>query len=228
MDDKANTSGEEARPRVHRLTAVLAAAGLVGPTLFTLVFLALGLAHSDYSHVALPVSALATWKGGWVQSVNFIVFGALMIGFALGLHLGIRQARAGALGPALLGISGVGLIVAGLFPWQSADGAFVVPAGHLAGAFLTFVGAGAGLVAISRRMARDPNWQRVANYALGSGIAIVTLFMVIGALARAPGAPLHPWLGLLQRATLAVWFPCTIVLAWRLNGVARRRPAAAA
>jgi hypothetical protein len=32
---------------------------------------------------------------------------------------------------------------------------------------------------------------------------------------------LHPWLGLLQRVVLAVWFPCVIVLALRLLRVAR-------
>jgi len=40
-------------------------------------------------------------------------------------------------------------------------------------------------------------------------------------LVRPPGAPLHPWWGLFQWVLLAVWFPCTVVLALRLLRVAR-------
>jgi hypothetical protein len=53
-----------------------------------------------------------------------------------------------------------------------------------------------------------------------SGIAIVALFLTIGAVAIPPDAPLHPWLGLLQRLTLALWFAATIVLAFRLLRIA--------
>jgi len=35
-------------------------------------------------------------------------------------------------------------------------------------------------------------------------------------------APLHPWLGLIQRAILAVWFLCLVILALRLRRVGRR------
>lgn len=38
-----------------------------------------GLLQPDYSHVVMPVSALAVWPHGWIQNVNFYVFGLLMI-----------------------------------------------------------------------------------------------------------------------------------------------------
>jgi uncharacterized protein (DUF983 family) len=38
---------------------------------------------------------------------------------------------------------------------------------------------------------------------------------------RPPSAPLHPWWGLFQWILLAVWFPCTVVLALRLLRVTR-------
>jgi hypothetical protein len=74
---------------------------------------------------------------------------------------------------------------------------------------------------ISRRLARDPRWRGLATYALASGIAIIVLFLATGRLAVPDDAPLHGWGGLLQRATVAAWFPCTIVLALRLLRVAR-------
>ena len=205
----------------RRVLATLAMAGIAGPIVFVAVVAAQSLLHPDYSQVKLPISALAAWPGGWVQDANFVLFGLLTILFAIGLHLGVRRNRAALLGPGLLMLSGVGLIIAGLFPWQSVDGDFVVPSGHLLGALLSFLGTGSALIALSWRMAGDPRWRGLAPYVLGSGIAIVALFVATFALVIPPGAPLHPWGGLVQRATLAVWFPCTVILAFRLLRVAK-------
>ena len=203
------------------LISGLAIAGIVGPFLFVLIVIVQSVLHPDYGQLELPISALAAWPGGWLQSANFFVFGILTIAFAIGLHLGVRPSRAGALGPALLVLSGVALLIGATFPWREVGGGFVVPAGHRLGAILTFLGTGSGLIVVSRRMAADPRWRGVATYALASGIAIVVLFVATSALVIPPGAPLYSWAGLVQRVTLAVWFPCTVVLALRLLRVAR-------
>lgn len=209
-------------------TALAAMAGLAAPLVFTMLVILQGVLQHDYSHMALPVSALAAWPIGWLQTLNFVVFGLLVIAFAVGLHHGIVAVRNGLLGPALLVLSGVGILMAATFPWQRVGGEFVVPAGHLAGAVLTFVGGGAGLVAISRRMAKDPWWRRVARYTLVCGVLMVLLLILTMGFARAEDAPLNPWAGLLQRLFLAVWFPCMIVLAYRLWRVSRVREHASA
>jgi len=201
------------------LAGALGAAGIVGPILFTITFITQGIFRPGYSHLAEPVSALAAGPEGWVQDLNFFVFGPLMVIYAIGLHLGIRTSRFGSLGPALLVLSGIGLIIAGAFPARDAGGAFSVGPGHVAGAFMAFVGAGVGLIVISRRMAGDPRWSGLGGYVLASGIAVVVLFLVTGRLAVPDDAPLHQWVGLMQRLALAVWFPCTIVLALRLRRV---------
>src|SRR5215204_1628582 len=201
--------------------SALAVAGIAGPIIFALGVVVQSLLHADYSDWELPISALAAWPGGWIQDANFVVFGALTIAYAVGLHFGIRPSRAGVLGPALLVLSGIGLVIAGVFPWKAVDGDFVVPAGHLVGALLAFLGAGSALVVVSRRMAADPRWSGVAAYALGSGIVVVGRFGVALAVVVPPEAPVHPWGGLGQRVTLAVWFPCMVRLALRLLRVAR-------
>lgn len=211
----------EKRERLS-LAGALGTAGIVGPILFTIAFIVQGFLRPGYSHLADPVSALAAGPDGWVQDLNFFVFGPLIVMFAIGLHLGVRTSRFGSVGPALLVSSGVGLVVAGAFPARDAAGAFSVEPGHLAGAFVAFLGAGAGLIVISRRMAGDPRWSGLSGYAFVSGVAIVILFLMTARLAVADDAPLHDWVGLMQRLALAVWFPCTIVLALRLRRVARR------
>lgn len=203
------------------IARVLAIGGIVGPLLFTAVFIVQGFFRPGYSHLSDPVSALAAGPHGWVQNVNFFVFGPLMVAYAVALHLGLRSARSGSFGTALLVLSGVGLVVAGAFPGtRDASGAFSVGPGHITGAFMAFLGAGAGLIVVSRRMARDPRWRGFAAYAFASGITIVVLFLATGRLAAPDDAPLHEWAGLMQRLTLAVWFPCTIVLAVKLRRLA--------
>jgi hypothetical membrane protein len=203
------------------LVSTLAFAGIAAPIVFTLVVILQGWLQPDYSHVALPISALAAWPAGWIQNANFYVFGVLTAGYAIGLHLGVHPSRRGLVGPAILVLSGAGIVLAGVFPWtRDGSGTLSVPTGHIVAAFLAFLGAGIGLIVISRRMAGDPRWRDVASYTLASGLIMVSLFVAMGVLAVPDAAPFHSWVGLFQRAVLAVWFPCTIVLALRLLRIA--------
>ena len=179
MEEPSRRMVEQAAqvPERRPLVAALAAAGIVGPILFTAVFVVQGLLRPDYSPVADPISALAIGPYGWVQDLNFIVFGVLMLAYAVGLHLGVRPARAGILGPALLALAGVGAMLSGVVPLRAvAGGGTYEPAGHSVAVFMTFLGAGIGLIALSRRMTSDPSWRSLATYTLATGIAIVVLF----------------------------------------------------
>lgn len=70
--------------------AALAAAGIAGPIMFAVVAVVQSLLRPDHSLVVDPISALAAGPSGWVQSVNFLVLGTLMIAYAIGLHLCVR------------------------------------------------------------------------------------------------------------------------------------------
>ena len=204
------------------MLAKLALAGITGPLWFTVLVIVQSLLQPDYDHLSLPISALAAWPYGWLQNLNFFVFGSLMIAYAIGLHRGVQSGRTGWIGFAFLLVSGVGLLVAGFFPWRRTEGDFIVPAGHVVGAMMSFLGAGIGLMTMSRRMAGDQNWRRVSTYALASGVAMVVMSLLIRLLAVDDNAPLHAWAGLLQRLVLVVWFPCTIVLGVRLRHLAKQ------
>jgi len=200
----------------------LATAGIAGPLIFVMVAVVHSLLRSDHSLVALPISALAVGPSGWVQDVNFGICGLLFLAYPIGLHLEVRQRRWGVVGPALLVVSGAGLVLAGIFPAVDASGNLTYDSlGHTVASFMAFLGTGGGFMVVSRRLAGDPSWRNLATYTLGSGIAIVVLVFAFGALAEEPGAPLHPWIGLFQWVMVTVWITCTIVLCFRLLRVTR-------
>ena len=145
-----------------------------------------------------------------------------MIAYAIGLHLGVYPSQWGLVGFALLVLSGIGLMWGGLFPATDATDPFDEDRLlHIPGFIMTFLGGGIGLIVMSRGMARDPRWKSLATYALLSSIAILVLIVVGGGLVRPPGSPLHAWFVLFQWVLLAVWLPCTVVLAIRLLRLAR-------
>jgi hypothetical protein len=87
--------GDALGQRSARSTVLLAWAGIIGPIPSTAAFLAQeAFLVDDYSPLAETVSALEAQPHGWVQQINFVVFGLLTIAFAVGLHRGVRPTRA--------------------------------------------------------------------------------------------------------------------------------------
>jgi hypothetical membrane protein len=187
--------------------------------------IAQGILQPDYSHIAMPISALAAWPAGWMQNLNFFLLGTLNAAFTIGLHNAIRATRLGVIGIFLLLVSCLGILLAGLFPWINLNGVPTAPQ-HVVGAVLTFSCAGTGLLVLSRRMGADPGWHSLSAYVLGTGIVMVILFIVVGFFAVDAGTPLHRWAGLLQRVLVAVWVACQLVTARRLLRIAREEPVA--
>src|SRR5918995_724186 len=207
----------------HRsVIAALATAGIGGPFIFAVVALVHSLLRPDHSLLRHPVSALAAGPSGWVQNVNFLLFGLLMIAYAIGLHLGVRPTKWGFVGVMFLVLSGVGLMWGGVFPATDDTGAF--DGGrllHIPGFVMTFLGGGIGLVLMFRRMASDPRWRALATYALATGVAMLVLIVAGGGPGGPPGGPLRAGAGAFPRGVRGAWRPCTVVLALRLLGLAR-------
>jgi hypothetical membrane protein len=199
---------------------MLALAGMVWPVMFTALVILQGLLIPAYNHVSLPISALEAWPTGWIQRLNFGVAGLLNIAFAYALHLGVEPARRGALALPLLVLGGIGIVLAGLFPWVMIDGVPTETPAHVVGAITTFAASGLGWLMFSRRMSADRQWRDLSRYTMASSVGMLVLFIALGFFAVDDGTPLHPWAGLLQRVLCAVWFTMTIVLAVRLRRVA--------
>jgi Protein of unknown function (DUF998) len=65
------------------------------PISFITLVIVQGILQPDYSHIAMPISALAAWPAGWMQNLNFFVSATLTAAFTIGLHNGMRPTRFG-------------------------------------------------------------------------------------------------------------------------------------
>ena len=108
-------------------TRTLLAGGIAAGPFFLVVAAAQVLLRDGFDLSRQPLSLLALGEYGWIQTANFVLSGLLALAGALGL----RRTRAGAWGPALVAVFGVGLIVAGAMP---SDPSMGWPAGAPEGA----------------------------------------------------------------------------------------------
>lgn len=194
----------------------LSYAGIVGPLLFIVIFLVEGATRTGYSAWRNFVSQLATGDGGWVQTVNFLVCGTLVLVFAFALRQSIKGTRGSIGGPLLLGLFAVALLVAGTFVTDPAlgypVGAPEVHTAHgmihgLAGLF-AFTLLPAAAFVMAWHFAGEPGSQRWTIYSVVIGLLIVGMFMASTAVSTLdqlgtwPNAPT----GFLQRiAIIAGW-----------------------
>jgi uncharacterized protein DUF998 len=215
-------------------------AGVAGPILFILVFLIEGATRPGYSVWRNFVSQLATGPGGWVQVINFLMCGSLVVLFAIGLRMTIRGTR-GSIGlPLLLGLFGVDLMVAGLF---STDPALGYPPGaaqvHTAhGMVHGFAGLGAftllpaAAFVASWHFAADRGERSWFVYSLVVGVVLMTGFIVFTAISAMDSA--GTWhnapTGIAQRAVIITGWTWIASVAWhhmRMVSAANDRGSAA-
>lgn len=214
-------------------------AGVVGPLLFIVVFLIEGATRPGYSVWRNFVSQLATGPGGWVQVLNFLVCGALVLVFAFGLRSATAGTRGSIGGPVLLALFAVALLVAGTFSTDPAlgypPGAAPVHTAHglihgLAGLFaFTLLPASAFVMAWHFGAEHSARWQ---IYSAAIGVLILALFIAMNVtstldqLGTWPNAPT----GFIQRIAIIAGWTWIALVAWHqlrvVSGASARDSAA--
>jgi hypothetical protein len=106
-------------PRASRL---LITGGAIGSLLFILALLVEGATRPGYDAWRQAGSALSLSDQGWMQITNFIISGLLILGFAVGVRQILRIGKSVTWGPILLATVGAGLIIAGIFVTDPAQG----------------------------------------------------------------------------------------------------------
>ena len=200
------------------------ACGVAGPILLTIVFTIDGALRTGYDPATMPISALLLGDAGWLESAAFVTSGLLIVAFAIGLRVALREGRGSRWAPILIGVAGLSLAVAGiLLP----DPAFGYPPGtpggppqspaswhsivHVLAAFAIFGALPVAAVILSRRF-RSAGAAPWSLYSLGSGVAMLVAFVsyVVGT-GGGDGVGLIP--GWLERLSVVIGFLWVAALA---------------
>ena len=189
--------------------SLLAYGVVVGP-----FYLAVGLAQAfvreGFDLGRHPLSLLANGPGGWIQTMNFVLSGALVIAGAVGIARAIRPHSTGV--SWFLGAFGASMVVAAVFRADPMDG-FPVGTplgpptalsargtGHFVAGALGFVA-----LAISALVAARVLWSAappLARFSLFAGLAVLVGFF---------GGPA---LGGRGGPVLGIWFAVIVGFAW--------------
>ena len=140
-----------------RVTRSLLGYGVLAGACYVTVSLAQALTRDGFDLSRHPWSLLENGSLGWIQSANFVLTGAMVAAFAVGL----ARAGAGRWAPRLLALYGAGLAAAGVF---TADPMAGFPVGadetpswhgmlHLAAGGIGFLGMVAACLVLGRRFA---------------------------------------------------------------------------
>ncbi len=167
-------------------TKLLLAGGVMGSLLNLVVLLILGATRPGYNAWLLPDSSLELGPGGWIQIANYMISGALLLGFASGLRRVWRTGPGSTWGPILLGIYGLSFIGIGIFVTDPVlgypPGAASTPTlhGSLHNLFgqLQFLSLVAACFVLRRREAAGPAGRGWAGYALATGLLVAAIDVI--------------------------------------------------
>jgi hypothetical membrane protein len=163
---------------------VLAICGMVGPIVYTLMWILGGILRSDYNHVRDDISSLFAVGAPRKRFFNsfIIISSVLLFVFYLGMHWGINNGQGSIIGPALFVVSGfLGVLVALFFPLD-AGGEITTLRGkmHLVLVMASGILTIGGMVALWFRLESVEAWSVFANYTLISAIIALVLMVISG------------------------------------------------
>jgi hypothetical membrane protein len=180
--------------------------GLIGPVSFTSVLVAVSLANPGYSHVTQYISELGQPGASLSWAMNILGFGLLgllTLGFSWALYKGFGRNLGLRSGSSLLGLSGVFLIMVGIFPRSPGSLIGLVHGGVSITSALVAV---LGLLLISWGLFRLGRFKRMGAYTLITALASLLIWIIFffnpvdgmtGALQRLSMGLTLLWMGVL-------------------------------
>lgn len=197
-------------------------AGMLGPTLFVAIFTLEGWLRPGYKPLEMYVSALSLGQRGWIQIVNFVVFGVLLLVFTRGVAAEFSHGYASRRGLILLTIIAIGYLLSGPFvmdPMGTPQNQMSIH-GTLHGIFgaIVFLLMPISCFVYVRRFRADPKWQSFQWWTLGLGTLSATGAILLTVATKLPATQpvFHNWLGLIQRTAIVpfmIWiFSFALVL----------------
>ena len=114
-----------------RSTRFLLVGGIVAAPLFVALWAVQAWTREGFRPTFHPLSLLSLGDGGWVQIVNFVLTGLLLVGAGVGLRRSSPRGAGATWTALLVALMGAGLVIAGVFVTDAGAG---FPAGAPEGA----------------------------------------------------------------------------------------------
>jgi hypothetical membrane protein len=179
-----------------QLTKAFLICGIVAGPLYIILGLIQMVIRPGFDITRHSLSLLANGDLGWIQILNFLVTGMLLIAGAAGMKRALRSGVGSRWAPLMFGLYGLGLIGAGIF---RADPALGFPPGtplennpiswhgmlHFLVGTIGFIGFAASCFILARRFRslQQPGW---AWYSLITGILFLAAFVGIASGSKGP------------------------------------------
>ena len=202
-----------------RTLELLATVAIVGLAFFAVIASLLPLI-SEYTLTADFISELAIGRFGYLQTVAFFAAGLGTLALAWVIREVTKGSWGSRLGSTLVGMYGVGLVLAGLFPTYETDpaGHAVSPTSvgtvHIVVSVLAFVLSIAGVFVLSRTFKRDARWRAFWPWSLALAFTAMVGFIMF---AISEGA----WIGLIQRIFIGTVFLWQVLVAFRILSISK-------
>jgi hypothetical protein len=209
------SSSLRAGVRVARI-AIVAIAGIA---YFATIIIALHFLRPDLNPLSQPTSEYAVGSYGFLMTSAFLSMSLASFALVIGLYQGVPERARSRIGLLLLGIWGVGVLIAMIFPID-VEGAPQTLSGTIHGinGRLAFLSLTAGAILVSRRFKQDEKWRPFHSTALILSLVMLAAFIATF-LNIATGTG---FAGLCQRVFLAAFVTWFFLTATRLRAIATR------
>ncbi|WP_406054377.1 DUF998 domain-containing protein [Streptomyces sp. NBC_01077] len=171
VDHRSTVSAAAATgtPASQGATRSLLTCAVVASPLWAVVALTQAATRDGFDITRHPLSALSNGSLGWLQIANFLAVGALLALGATGLRRALHGTPGSTWVPRLVRVAGIGMIAAGVFVMDPADGfpvgtPYGMPAtltwhsyAHFAAGSITFISMIAACYVLARHFSRIGN-----------------------------------------------------------------------
>jgi hypothetical membrane protein len=187
---------------------LIAWAGIIGPFLFVAVFTLEGWLRPGYNPLSMYVSDLSLGPRGWIQMVNFVVFGVMLAVFTRSVAAEFQSGKASRGGLILLTIIAVSYFASGPFITDPMGTPLsqVSIHGTIHGIFgaIVFLLMPISCFVFLRRFRVDPQWQSFQWWTLALGTISAAGVVLLTLSTKFPNSQsvFKEWIGLIQRTAI--------------------------
>ncbi len=138
--------------------------GIIASLLFNVVYFSFGSVSPHYDMMRQPISDLELQPYGWIQSVNFFVFGLSAWAFGIVMRTELHGVVVTVMIPFLHAVTGFGLMLAGVFTHDPV---------HSAVLLIAFVAMLIRFVLFAIYFADKPQWKGWTTYTILSVVLMI-------------------------------------------------------